>query len=71
MIKEMTTTKKSKKAISKHFSKPINNKKIGERYFYYNGDDCYIYETICANCLKKVGGWSEGEANEEWEKHFC
>ncbi len=52
-------------------SNSANAKVIKERYKYYHGDDCYIYETLCGNCGKKVGGWSELQANEAWDKHCC
>lgn len=48
-----------------------NKKAVEERYMYYHGDDCYVYETVCKNCKKKVSGWSEQQATEAWDKHFC
>jgi hypothetical protein len=52
-------------------SSSVNHKFVEKRHYYYHGADCYVYETICGFCKKKVGGWSEKQANDEWEKHCC
>ena len=71
-MKTKTSTKqKPANRIKPVVNSSANGKVIGERHRYYNGDDCWIFETICGNCKKKVGGWSEQQANEEWEKHCC
>ena len=52
-------------------SRSVNHKFIELRQHYYHGADCYVFETICGFCKKNVGGWSEKQANDNWEKHFC
>lgn len=71
MKTKVSTKQKTANRIKPVVNSSANGKVIEKRYQYYHGDDCYIYETICGNCKKKVGGWSELQANEEWEKHCC
>lgn len=62
---------KSKTLIIDDVSNSANNKTVDKRHYYYHGNDCYVYETICGNCKEKVGGWSEEQANQKWNEHYC
>ena len=48
----------------------FKGKKIKRRYREYLGHDCYGYCTECV-CGENVTGWTEAEANKNWEKHVC
>ncbi len=66
----------SKRMLNKHykfvgmvdFSK--NKKEISSRYRQMVGGDSVAYVTEC-KCGEKVSGWSEKEADENWDIHFC
>ena len=45
-------------------------KGIKKRYMELVDRDTFGYATVC-NCGEIVTGWSELEANENWEKHIC
>ncbi len=47
-----------------------NNKECTRRYKSMVDGDCIVYVTEC-KCGEKVSGWSEKEADESWNKHFC
>ncbi len=50
------------------FSK--NKKTVVKRYKQMASGDCIVYITDC-KCGEKVSGWSEKEADDNWNIHFC
>lgn len=46
----------------------VKHEKINCRYSMHSGD-CYLYENDCT-CGKSFGGWTEKEADENFEKHI-
>lgn len=66
----------SKRMLNKHykfvgmadFTK--NKKDISNRYKSMESGDCIAYVTIC-KCGQSVIGWSEKEADELWDIHYC